>query len=71
MRCSKLNLGAGDAEARNEDATGDAPSYQITKNNATAADSRRLVGAHWSRAVPDTVMSRALLKALRRRAVVQ
>jgi hypothetical protein len=61
--------GAGDAEARNEDATGDAPSYQITKNNATA-DSRRLVGSRWSKAVPDTALARAFLKALRRRDVV-
>jgi hypothetical protein len=36
---------------------------------AQAATSRRLVGAHWSSAVPDTVMSQAFLKALRRRAV--
>jgi hypothetical protein len=35
-----------------------------------AAESRRLVGARYSAALPDTVLAAALLKALRRRAGV-
>jgi hypothetical protein len=62
-----LNLGGGDAEAQKV-ATDDAASYQITKHNATAADSRRLVGSRYSASCPDTTMARAFLKALRRRA---
>jgi hypothetical protein len=41
----------------------------IANPNAKQADSRRLVGSRWSRAVPDTALARAFLDALRRRAV--
>jgi hypothetical protein len=56
-------------EPRAIDPAGELERREAIANSKSNQASRRLVGSRWSTACPDTVMSRAFLQALRRKAV--
>jgi hypothetical protein len=71
MRLQKASRPATELvnEPRAIDPAGELERREAIANPNAKQASRRLVGSRWSTACPDTVMSRAFLQALRRKAV--
>jgi hypothetical protein len=69
LRCAKPASVGAEPASKIERLGGAFDSQNSIFKGPSQADSRRLVGAHWSPALPQTAFAAALLRALARRAV--